>query len=229
MPFGALRHNNSYLIEKSSIFYLPNASLLSLLLKQPTDSSQKVLVFADPDGTLEYSRLEASSIHSVFPNGAARSFVGSEANKGSFNSHYQDYSIIHFATHGSFNPKYPIFSALLLSDGELILADVSRMRDFNADMVVLSACNTGANRIVSGDELIGLSGVFIRAGASAVLVNLWKAEDDTTPILIERFYRRLIRDDMPKDLALQEAKRSMVADGYNPISWGGFVLIGNID
>jgi CHAT domain-containing protein len=228
LPFNVLRYDGAYLIQRSSLFYLPSASLLPYLLDRHSDRPATALVLADPDGTLDYSLLEATKIAEVLGEGKVEVRTGAGADRGTFKQLQGNYSILHLATHGNFNSRFPILSGMILSDGQLLLSDVANLNGLGADLVVLSACNTGESKIESGDELIGLAGAFMRAGASSILVSLWRAQDDSTPVFIERFYRHMIVDRMPRDLAVQEAQRSMIKDGYPPISWGGFLLVGSL-
>jgi CHAT domain-containing protein len=226
LPFGALRYEGHHLVETSSVSYLPSASMLPFLNERRDRPERSALILYDPDGSLEYTHLEASRIEGIVSPARVLALGGADASRVQFMAHHRDYSLIHFATHGTFNPRYPIFSSLRLADGELLMSDVTNMGALQSEIVVLSACSSGASKIRSGDELLGLSGAFLRAGAAAVLVNLWKADDDTTPILIEKFYENLVAKGRSKDAALRAAMQSMIDDGHPRVSWGGFALIG---
>lgn len=226
LPFAALRNQGRFLIETTPIVYVSSASVLPFLFHQHTSPQKNALVFCDPDGSLPFSQLEASSMESIFDTGTIRSFCGRKANIRNFRQYAQGYSFIHLATHAHFNRKHPVFSSLLFSDGGLLLSDITRMQTLNANLVALSACNTARNIISSGDELIGLSAAFMRAGAPSLLVSLWNAEDESVSLLMKEFYNNLIVGSMPKDVALQTAQRTMIQNGFKPVSWAGVVLIG---
>jgi CHAT domain-containing protein len=101
--------------------------------------------------------------------------------------------------------------------------------DLNADLVVLSACQTGLGRLVKGEGMIGLTRAFMYAGASSVVVSLWKVQDYSTAALMKSFYRHL-RAGKGKAEALRQAKLNMIRSdipAYRfPYFWAPFVLVG---
>jgi CHAT domain-containing protein len=114
-----------------------------------------------------------------------------------------DYNFIHFATHGIYNYKQPLYSFLLFpptedDDGRLNVFEVFEM-NIDSKLVTLSACETGLGNLDQGDELIGLSRAFLYAGSSAVIVSLWSVADYPTSILMTNFYKYI------KDHHLREA------------------------
>ena len=145
------------------------------------------------------------------------------------------YRFLHFATHGLINEKHPKLSGLILTqedttskeDGILHLGEIYNLH-LNADLVVLSACETGLGQIAQGEGIIGLTRGFLYAGASNVLVSLWQVSDMTTSDLMVDFYDKLLAG-MSKAEALAEAKRQMIRrdPGYaKPYYWAPFILIG---
>lgn len=230
LPFATLRYNGKYLIQMHPLVNSPSGTLLLTLGVERSMRVPSALVLADTDGSLQFTRLEASYVESVFPRGQVVSLIGPKnATRTAFFRGAREHSIVHIATHCVFNRKFPIFSRLILGDGYLLLSDLARVGKIDADLVVLSACNSGASHIESGEELIGLVSGFLRAGAQSLLVNLWQAEDDTTPIMVKRFYEALILNKAPKDVALQTAIMSMIDNGFSPASWGGFILVGGVE
>jgi CHAT domain-containing protein len=180
----------------------------------------------------------------------------------------KQYSILHFATHALVDDERPENSALILSqvdlpdplaaamagtriyDGCASAAEVVREWKLDADLVTLSACETALGKKVAGEGYIGLAHVFLQAGARSLLVSLWKVEDRSTAMLMERFYgnlrgryagvrssnsRREAGSPMLKVEALQEAKDWLRewkdARGHRPYAhpffWAGFVLMGS--
>ena len=98
----------------------------------------------------------------------------------------------------------------------------------NADLVVLSACETGLGQLTKGEGIIGLTRGFIYAGAQNIAVSLWKAPDEETKELMVEFYNSLVEGD-PKAQSLHTAKRAMIESSPEfapPYYWAGFVLIG---
>jgi len=146
------------------------------------------------------------------------------------------YRFLHFATHGLVNENNPKLSGLILTqedttskeDGILHLGEIYNL-NLNAELVVLSACETGLGQIAQGEGIIGLTRGFLYAGASNVLVSLWQVSDMTTSDLMMDFYDKLLNG-MSKAEALAEAKRQMIRrdPGYaKPYYWAPFILIGN--
>jgi CHAT domain-containing protein len=146
------------------------------------------------------------------------------------------YRIVHFATHGCINSRYPALSSLVLSlvdrqgrkqDGFLRLADVYSL-ELDADLVVLSACRTALGKEVRGEGLIGLTRGFMHAGAARVLASLWSVDDRATAELMKRFYRHLLKDHLTPPAALRAAQLGMARDPRwaSPYLWAGFSLEG---
>jgi CHAT domain-containing protein len=99
----------------------------------------------------------------------------------------------------------------------------------SADLVTLSACETGLGRVERGEGVVGLGRAFLAAGAQSVLVSLWKVNDYSTAQLMERFYRRLIKDHASGATALAQAKRALLenVETRSPFYWAPFVLVGS--
>ena len=143
------------------------------------------------------------------------------------------FRFVHFATHG-FLPVEPGIRepALILSyDGKdearmmLTLSEIIQLK-LHAEMVVLSACNTGSGKVTRAEGVASLGTAFLAAGASSVIVSLWKVADQSTAILMQEFYKNLLSG-MPKSKALASARAALVSKGYsNPFFWAPFVLTG---
>jgi CHAT domain-containing protein len=100
--------------------------------------------------------------------------------------------LLHFSCHGEFDPQVPLASALHLAPGEALTAlDVLEHLHLCCDLVTLSACESGLSRVRRGDELIGLIRAFMHAGAPALVSTLWRVDERSTLILMERFYREI--------------------------------------
>lgn len=189
---------------------------------------------------LEYSLQEANAITAVAPRGSWMKAVGFKASRATVMSPtLRQFSIVHFATHGLLNEKHPELSGIVLSlvnergqpaDGYLSLRDIYQL-DLPADLVVLSACQTGLGKQVRGEGLIGLTRGFMYAGAPRVVVSLWRVEDRATAELMKRFYRHMLgKNKMPAVAALRRAKIEMAGAGgswSDPYYWAGFVLQGD--
>lgn len=157
---------------------------------------------------------------------------GSEATKSKFSAvNLKEYNFVHFATHAFVNEQNPEFSGIMLypemgGDGIAYVGDIYNM-EFNADLVVLGACETGLGSTFRGEGLIGFTRAFIYAGASNLLVSMWKVNDQPTAYLMIDFYD-YIRDGYSYNEALRRAKLNIINRPHmaDPLNWAAFVLTG---
>lgn len=149
-------------------------------------------------------------------------------------SHFR---ILHFATHGLLDTKHPELSGLVFSlvdkegrdiDGYLQTQEVSEL-NLQADLVVLSACNSGLGKEVSGEGTMGLTRAFLHAGVPHVLSTLWSIEDEATRELMGHFYDAILEKRESPAIALREAQLHVLKDQRwsHPFYWGGFTLTGD--
>lgn len=182
---------------------------------------------------------ESQAISNVFRVNklpAATFFFGDATEAGIKNSALSAYQYLHIATHGFINEKYPDLSGLILypdstsaEDGILTAGEVYGLK-LNADLVVLSACETGIGKIAEGEGLLGLSRAFIYAGAKNLAVSLWKVSDTATADLMTGFYTSHLENTAAGFASsLRKAKLNMIRSGENahPNLWSAFVLLGN--
>lgn len=194
----------------------------------------------------QYARLpfaseEARAIAAFSPPDKTLVALGQEATRTRvLDTSLSDYRYIHFATHGEIDTHYPQLSGLALSivnesdeptaDDFLRLHDVYEMR-LNADMVVLSACETALGREIRGEGLVGLARGFMYAGAERVVASLWQVQDRATAELMEHFYYGLLKEGRRPADALRHAQIEMLSEPggrYSfPYYWAGFVLQGD--
>lgn len=190
--------------------------------------------------TLPASREEAEAIISVAPWRSAFKALGFEASRATLNKpELGQYRIVHFATHGFVDYERPELSGLVLSlvdetgnpqDGFLRLHDIYNLK-LSADLVVLSACNTGLGKDVRGEGLIGLTRGFMYAGAAGVAASLWKVDDEATAELMKRFYEGLFNEGLTPAAALRQAQIAMWRQQrwHEPYYWAAFVIQGQYD
>jgi CHAT domain-containing protein len=187
---------------------------------------------------LSFSRAEAAAILELAPGAQTLRAVDFDANRRAvLEGALADYRVIHFATHGVFDASSPAWSGLVFSlvdaqgrpqDGFLRLNDIYNMR-LNADLVVLSACETAMGRDIRGEGLIGLSRAFMYAGAPRVVASLWQVSDVATAELMKRFYRGLFKEGLRPAAALRAAQLELSRDPRwgAPFYWAGFLLQGD--
>ena len=146
------------------------------------------------------------------------------------------YQILHFATHGFVNPDQPELSGIVLSlvnkdgkqvPGYLRLADLFE-QDYPAELIVLSACETGLGKNVSGEGVVGLTRGLMYAGAARVALSLWKVDDKGTSVLMQEFYKQMLQENKTPSEALQAAQRKLWSnpDWRSPHYWAAFTLQG---
>ena len=192
----------------------------------------------DPDKIqpLVYSKDELNYLREVGGQGAfiARGFDASRAMLEQIN--FSRYAILHFATHGLFDPNNPKKLGFYLSmvdaagrdqQGFITMQDVYNLR-VPVSLVVLSACRTGLGEDVSGEGLIGLTRGFMHAGASSVVASLWKVDDEATAELMKYFYTNMLKKGMRPAAALRDAQNTLRQNPQwqSPHFWAGFTLQG---
>jgi CHAT domain-containing protein/Tfp pilus assembly protein PilF len=186
---------------------------------------------------LKFTRKEAESIVALVPEDLRLENLDFAASKISAASPtLAQYRMVHFATHGLLDSERPDLSGVVLSlvdeqgsqrDGFLRLHDVFNL-NLAADLVVLSACQTGLGKEVRGEGLVSLTRGFMYAGAPRVVVSLWSVSDPATAELMRRFYEAMLKDRQRPVQALRTAQTSMTNDPRwsAPCYWAAFVLQG---
>jgi CHAT domain-containing protein/Flp pilus assembly protein TadD len=186
------------------------------------------------------SRSEADGIVAVIPTADNLTAVDFEANKQRvMAADLSRYRLIHFATHGVLDNKNPELSGLLLSridedgrptDAFLRLDDIYNLK-LSADLVVLSACNSGLGKDVRGEGIVGLVHGFMYAGTSRVVASLWKVDDDATADLMVHFYKEMFNSNQSPAAALRTAQLAMWQQRrwHAPYYWAAFVLQGDYE
>jgi CHAT domain-containing protein len=163
-------------------------------------------------------------------------FNGASAAESRFKHTAGSYRIIHIAAHAVIDDSSFLSSRLNFrtgrndnEDGYLYLYELYGMK-LNAEMTVLSACNTGIGRMVSGEGMFSLARGFMYAGCPGILTTLWSIDDKSTSIIMNNFYRGIINGE-EKDEALRNAKLDYINNSdavtANPVYWGGIVSIGS--
>lgn len=189
---------------------------------------------------LVYTGDEANAIRELLGD-EMEPFLGFEANRERLLAEdLRKYKILHFATHGLVDPEHSEVAGLVLSlvdekgepqEGFLLAQEIGNL-DLWADLVVLSACQTGLGKEVRGEGPVGLTRSFFCAGAPRVVVSLWNVNDRATAELMKRFYRGMIRENLPPAAALRCAQISMRQgrkEWRDPYIWAPFIFQGDWD
>ncbi|MBD2607058.1 tetratricopeptide repeat protein [Scytonema hofmannii FACHB-248] len=255
VPFPALQDaNGKYLIEKHTILTAPSIQVLDLTHQQrergrggdkekggilivgnptmpsvPPEPGEKPEQLASLPGAEKEARAIASLLNT-------KPIIGSQGTKASVVQKMPSARIIHLATHGIFDDNRGLGSAIALAPdasfspkpGEingLLTAEEILDLKLQAELVVLSACDTGRGKI-TGDGVIGLSRSLISAGVPSVLVSLWSVPDSPTAELMSQFYTNLQQRRMDKAQALRQAMLTTMKTHPSPRDWAAFTLIG---
>lgn len=207
-------------------------------------------------GRLAESRREVEQISALYPKDQVALLLGEQANEENVKSTDQlsQFRFIHFATHGLLNEERPSYSGLILSlangktaqasptqresshsenrtakseDGLLQVYEIFNLK-LNADLVVLSACETGLGKHVKGEGVVGLTHAFFYAGTPSLVVSLWKVQDRSTADLMVNLYREMGQT-QTKAEALRQAKLKLIQQNRyaHPYYWAPFVLVGD--
>ncbi len=183
------------------------------------------------------TRQEAEAILSLIPDTERLEAFDFAANfTAATHSDLKQYKIVHYATHGLLNSVNPELSGIVLSmvdaegnsqNGFLRLNDIFNL-DLGAELVVLSACQTGLGKEVKGEGLVGLTRGFMYAGSPRVLVSLWNVSDAATAEMMTRFYRLMLREKLAPSQALRQAQLEMQTQTQwkSPYYWAAFTLQG---
>jgi CHAT domain-containing protein len=186
---------------------------------------------------LPYTRREAEQILAASPSRANLEAVDFAASRATATSpELGRYRYVHFATHGYIDSERPGLSALVLSlvdkdgrpqDGFLRVNEIYNL-NLPAELVVLSACQTGLGKEVRGEGLVGLTRGFMYAGAARVVVSLWNVNDRATSELMARFYTRMLKGGERPAAALRRAQVEMLEGRRwgSPYYWAAFTLQG---
>ena len=186
---------------------------------------------------LNFTRQESQIIQALFPaNSRSESLDFAASRATATNPNLSQYKIIHFATHGFANSAHPELSGIVMSlvdekgnplNGFLRITDIFNLK-LAADLVVLSACQTGLGQNIQGEGLVGLTRGFMYAGAQRVVVSLWTVDDERTATLMSSFYKGMLQKGLTPAAALREAQLEMwkQEEWKSPYYWAAFTLQG---
>jgi CHAT domain-containing protein len=185
---------------------------------------------------LEYSKREIGGIAQLFHKNHLRQalYLYRDASKQNFKQFVHDYAFVHIASHGYTDEEHPNLSGILFSQPNDTLAEEDAILNtgetyglnLDAELVVLSSCESGLGRFVKGEGLMAMTRGFFYSGARNIVFSLWKVPDKHTSDLMTAFYGFLLSGiDMPS--AMRKAKLKMIADPLSafPSKWTGFVLL----
>jgi len=231
IPFEALITNkktNSYLLNSSEVAYVYSMSFQEQNQRTKRNATHNFIGYSPEN--FSYSSLDSLTqttheIKTIQNNIGGDVYIKEEASKELFLKESNSYKIIHLATHASAaeNPW------IAFNDSKLELHELYTYKN-QADLVVLSACNTATGELAQGEGVMSLARGFFHSGANSVLSALWNANDKATADIMQRFYQNL-SDEKTKSKALQLAKQNYIQSNSlsdaSPYYWASFVLIGD--
>lgn len=223
VPFAALFDGERYLLDRAEVSFTPSAAVYALCRKRKRLEAAPLVAFGVSLEHIPQTLEEVEQIGRIFQN--AHTFMGERATLENFFMAAPQAGVLHIATHGAFRPDNPMFSGLRLADGWLAARDLHDMR-LKAELVVLSACETGLAKQVGGDELVGLARGFLCAGATSLITSLWPVRDDATAQFMVTLYTHL-RAGKPIATALREAQLATRRAFPNPYFWSAFAVTGD--
>ncbi|MEM9339399.1 MAG: CHAT domain-containing protein, partial [Bacteroidota bacterium] len=253
IPFEALinpQDNSSsyketdFLIRKYHISYDYSATLFTQKTYNEDGSNPEILLVAPVEfdtnetqmAALPGSEKEVKEIRYLFMGNNCQPTVQAKRQASETNLKSEDlskYQYLHFATHGFVNESEPALSKIFLrpdqkEDGSLYAGEIYNLK-INADLVTLSACETGLGKVAKGEGIVGLSRALQYAGANNIIVSLWQVADESTSEMMIEFYKyNLTNYHHGYNTALRKAKLSLLnSDNYNrPYYWAPFILVG---
>ncbi len=242
LPLSALYDGNQWLIEKYQVNNLIAYSLFNPNSQPRTNFNIAAGAFGGQNGQTRFGGTglpatigEVENISKIFPNVAK--LTESNFTASAFRGQVLGKNIIHFATHAVFNSGNPLDSYILFGDGSKVtLAEISEWQLKNADLVVLSACETAIGTFGSlgtGTEILGFGYQVQRAGARAAIASLWAVSDGGTQVLMNGFYQNFQTQNILNALRnsqINMIKAPITKDKVNfnhPYFWSSFVLIGS--
>ena len=233
VPFAALKgSDNQYLIQKHTLRVSPSIQLLQFTQQQKAQKAPNLfnqnLVVGNPVMPIDYNGQQLKALPNAEKEAEAIAqllntipITGIRATKSRIIRQMPNANIIHLATHG--DPSRLAFAPSEQDQGFLGEGDIYQF-NLTADLVVLSACETGLGEITS-DGIVGLARPFIGAGVPSIVASLWQVPDATTSELMIDFYKNL-EARQNKAQALRQAMLTTMKKHPEPVNWAGFFLVG---
>jgi len=214
IPFHALEVSGAPLIRRNPVAYAPSASALGSITGRKTDKTlQRAIVIGDTQRDLPFANVEACVVAEL---AGTEPILGLQATKRRVldeMSAAKGVRLVHLACHGYFDQHDSLASGIVMANEEgtayeraVLTARDFLERELIADLVTLSACESGIGDRRPGDELFGLTRSILVAGASSVLASLWKVDDLSTSVLMKSFYEAWLIEGLSKAHALRKAQ-----------------------
>ena len=229
LPFQAFVNpaDGTYVGERFQISYAPSASILVTMKKQRNLGGGVLLAAADP--SLPSAPEEVHTLAALYPN-KPRVISDTLIRKADLERWAGSYSVLHLAVHGTFDSQEPLLSNVKLAggdgeEGDLTAAEMFGLTLEQAQIVTLSACETGRVRTTRANEIQGIQQALLFAGAQSLLVSAWKVDSDATSLWMQTFYREA-QSKSPAEAAREAIRAVRKNPKYaHPFYWAPFLLI----
>ncbi|HEX7878625.1 MAG TPA: CHAT domain-containing tetratricopeptide repeat protein [Candidatus Eisenbacteria bacterium] len=224
LPFAAFHDGRRFLVENRELAVTPARAVLAMCrARLGRRGSGTLLVGQTGAGTPEVE----AELEAVRQSATDRVdlLTGAEATVANVRRLAPGRRVLHLASHGFFHAERPRLSGIRLADRWLHANDVAG-QTFDAELVVLSACQSGTSMVFGGDEWMGLPRAFLKSGAARVLASLWDVDDRATRELMSRFATALAVSGTLPASALAAAQRDLLLENRHPYFWAGFELLG---
>lgn len=242
IPFASLvSTDGKYLIEKYGIVQSPSSSVFVYAFEKgkkfEKNSDEQLLIFGNPRFDREENpnledlpgaEAEADSIAKNYTD--ARKFVGEKASKSSFLNNFENSEIIHFAGHFVSNEQSRQNSKLVFADDSLRVFELSEKKLNKTKIVILSACDTGLEKLNNSEGAIGIGRTFLALGTPLVASSLWKVDSEATKDLMITFHQNRKAQNVSSIEALRQAQLEMLkTNNFNhPFYWSAFTMTGGL-
>ncbi len=225
VPFECLHDGYVYVESRWHLSRLPTADVLAIARRRRPLA--RVLVAGTVRNTPVHVASEVAAVSDSLAGVADTTVdVRLDPSSSELVRELPGYDLVHLATHGVFREDNPLFSRLSTTDGALFMADVLDLR-MRADLVVLSACNTGQVFSGRGDDLSGVAHAFLASGVRQLVASNWRVHDESTLALMSAFHRGYAAADRRDPLeALRSARREVRDRWDHPFYWGAFAVHG---
>ena len=237
-------HNLPYLLKEYALCYQYSARLMGMQTQHgkkiaadnnfigfaPQFEHSKLQASRDcSDNELSNLRFNKEEVSKISELLGGKACLGNDAHLTNFLKEAPHYNIIHLATHACVNEEEAALNRVFFTDSNISQHELGTLQ-LNAELVVLSACNTGVGELMKGEGVMSLARGFMQAGGKSLLTSLWAVDDYATAVQMVSYYEKLMAG-LPKDIALKEAKLAYLnqadPDMIHPYYWSSFVQFGN--
>lgn len=227
LPFSLLLGGAGYLVERNPIAYLPSLSFLAYWMgSEPQQGIYRPLVLGDSLGDLPSARKEAKDVARRL---GTRAILGADVVRSRITEALASCDLLHVSCHAIFDPTSPDRSGFVLADRGIFSARDGIKLRLNAQLAVLSACESGRLQVKAGDELVGIASSLLSTGIRSIAATSWRIPDRATTLLVDEFYKNLLDERAGPAAALRGAQRKLITDDRysHPYYWAAFRIFGD--